>query len=301
MLSKVFKCYDRFIMPRIGYARVSSTGQSLEVQLSKLMEAKCDRIYEEKRSSKSANRLEFQSCMNYLREGDTLIVTRLDRLARSVIHLAQLGQRFEEEKIDLIVIDQSIDTSTSTGRLMFNMLASIAEFENDLRSERQAEGIAKAKENGVKFGRPVKLTDNIKEEIYSRRTAGATIGQLSKEYELGEATIYRALNAVKISPPKDIIKTTKLILWLQIENNNKFVRGKSVSRKNIESYYLRDYAAKKESKDSWEYELTFQYKDEPDLERQIEDLTVNMSNEADYRNGFIECHYTEIGTERTWY
>lgn len=287
-------------MPRIGYARVSSTGQSLEVQQEKLVEAKCDRVYEEKRSSRSSDRPEFQACMNYLREGDTLIVTRLDRLARSVIHLAKLSERFKKENINLVVIDQSIDTSTSTGRLMFNMLATISEFENDLRSERRTEGIAKAKENGVKFGRPSKLTEAIKEEIFSRRNAGAAIGQLAKEYKLGEATIYRALNAIKKSASQTIIKTTKVMLWLQVENNNKFVRGKSTSRKNIERYYLSDHDAKKDSKDSWEYELTFQYENDPDLESQIEQLTVNMSNEADSRNGFIECHYTEIGTDRTW-
>ncbi|HIF9459157.1 TPA: recombinase family protein [Photobacterium damselae] len=184
-------------MVKIGYARVSSTGQSLDVQLGKLSQAGCQRIYQEKRSGRTSNRQEFQSCMNYLREGDTLVITRLDRLARSVVHLAQLAKRFEQEKINLIVIDQNIDTSTSTGRLMFNMLASIAEFENDLRTERQAEGIAKAKENGVKFGRPAKLNEQICLEIHLRRTDGATIGQLAKEFELGEATIYRALKMTK--------------------------------------------------------------------------------------------------------
>lgn len=82
---------------------------------------------------------------------------------------------------------------------MFNMLAAIAEFENDLRTERQAEGIAKAHENGVKFGRPVKLTDILKQAIYDKRAEGATIGQLAKEYHLGEASIYRAINSVKQS------------------------------------------------------------------------------------------------------
>lgn len=146
---------------------------------------------------KTADRPEFQSCMGYLREGDTLIITRLDRLARSVVHLAQLAARFQSENINLLVLDQSIDTSTSTGRMMFNMLTSLAEFETDLRSERQAEGIAKARENGVKFGRPNKVTEALKTEIYSRRLSGATIGQLAKEFSLGEATIYRALNTVK--------------------------------------------------------------------------------------------------------
>lgn len=287
-------------MPRIGYARVSSTGQSLEVQLAKLSQVKCDRIYQEKRSGRTADRPEFQACMNYLREGDTLIITRLDRLARSVVHLAQLAKRFQQESIDLLVVDQNIDTATSTGRLMFNMLASIAEFENDLRTERQAEGIAKAKENGVKFGRPAKLTGAKREAIYSRRLAGATIGQLAKEFRLGEATIYRALNAVKQSDSIPQLKTTKVILWLQVENNSKFVRGKGKSRQHIENYCLSEYNARKLEKDGWEYELTFQYTDDEDLERQIYGLSAEMSQEADLRNGSIECSFTEVGTDRSW-
>ncbi len=197
-------------MEKVGYARVSSTGQSLDVQLEKLNQAGCQRIYQEKRSGRTSTRPEFQSCMNYLREGDTLVITRLDRLARSVVHLAQLAKRFEKEKINLIVIDQNIDTSTSTGRLMFNMLASIAEFENDLRTERQAEGIAKAKENGVKFGRPAKLNEQICVAIHARRIEGATIGQLAKEFEFGEATIYRALKraVIKDSEPHTTLSET---------------------------------------------------------------------------------------------
>ena len=287
-------------MPRVGYARVSSTGQSLEVQLEKLNQAKCDRIYQEKRSGRTADRPEFKSCMNYLREGDTLIITRLDRLARSVVHLAQLAKRFQNESIDLLVVDQNIDTSTTTGRLMFNMLAAVAEFEKDLRTERQTEGIAKAKDNGVKFGRPPKLTDAKKQDIYSRRMGGATIGQLTQEFRLGEATIYRALNAVKQSGTPPEMKTTKVILWLQVENNSKFVRGKGKSRQHIEDFHLSSYNAKKLEKNSWEYELTFQYKDDEDLENQIYDLASEMSSEADIRNGFIECSCSEVGTDRSW-
>lgn len=184
-------------MSKIGYARVSSVGQSLEVQLEKLKAAGCEKIYREKRSGKTSARPEFQNCMNYLREGDTLVITRLDRLARSVIHLAQVATRFQKENIDLIVIDQAIDTTTSTGRLMFNMLAAIAEFETDLRSERQAEGIAKAIDNGVKFGRPSKRSDVIDLEIQAKRKEGITIGQLAKDFNLGEATIYRVLASLK--------------------------------------------------------------------------------------------------------
>ncbi|EGY29315.1 Site-specific recombinase protein, partial [Candidatus Regiella insecticola 5.15] len=234
------------------------------------------------------------------REGDTLIITRLDSLARSVVHLAQLAKRFENEKIDLLVLDQNIDTRTSTGRLMFNMLASIAEFENDLRTERQAEGIAKARENGVKFGRPAKLTEAKKKDIYSKRLAGSTIGQLAKEFSLGEATIYRALNAIKQSDTPPEMKTTKVILWLQVENNSQFVRGKGKSSRDIERYCLSDYNAKKIDKEGWEYELTFQYTDDKDLEEQICDLCEEMAREAESHNGFIECHFTEVGSDRSW-
>jgi len=191
-------------MAKIGYARVSSTGQSLDVQISKLKQVGCDKIYSEKRSGKTSARTEYNECMSYLREGDELYITRLDRLARSVIHLSQIAERFNNESIHLIVIDQSIDTSTSTGRLMFNMLAAIAEFETDLRSERQQEGIQKARENGTIFGRKPKRNDKLDLEIYKKRTEnGDSVGSLAKEYKLGEATIYRIVNDVKAAQSKE--------------------------------------------------------------------------------------------------
>jgi DNA invertase Pin-like site-specific DNA recombinase len=145
-------------MSQVGYARVSSTGQSLAVQLDKLQH--CNKVFSEKKSATSTNgRTALQECLNYLREGDQLVITRLDRLARSVMDLTHITQDLEQRKIDLVVIDQHIDTSTPTGRLMFNMLGAIAEFETALRKERQADGIAKALEKGVKFGAKAKLTE----------------------------------------------------------------------------------------------------------------------------------------------
>ncbi|KKN22706.1 hypothetical protein LCGC14_0912420 [marine sediment metagenome] len=179
-------------MSKVGYARVSTTGQSLDVQMSKLEAAGCDKIYQEKRSGKTASRPEFKKCLEYIRSGDTLIITKLDRLARSVIHLSQIADRFQTEGIELVVIDQSIDTATSTGRLMFNMLSCIAEFENDLRSERQKEGIAKAKEKGVKFGRRSKLTPELEDKIVSLRES-KSVTDIAIETDLGVATIYRVL------------------------------------------------------------------------------------------------------------
>ena len=138
-------------MALVGYARVSSVGQSLEVQLDKLKP--CHRIYQEKRSGAAGKRPELEACFDYVREGDTLVVTRLDRLARSTLHLCQLAADLEHKRVNLQVLDQSIDTGNATGRLLFNMLGAIAQFETEIRAERQVDGILKAKARGVRFGR----------------------------------------------------------------------------------------------------------------------------------------------------
>jgi len=159
-------------MAVIGYARVSSIGQSLDVQLSKLSTFGCDKIFHEKKSGTTSDRPELKSCLNYLRDNDVLVITKLDRLARSTFHLTQIANDLANDGIELVVIDQSIDTSKPTGKLLFNMLASIAEFETELRKERQIDGISKAKERGVKFGAKAKLTDAQITQMKSERADG---------------------------------------------------------------------------------------------------------------------------------
>lgn len=178
-------------MALIGYARVSSVGQSLEVQLDKLRH--CDKVFEEKRSATSSKRQRLEDCLEYLREGDTLIVTRLDRLARSTLHLCQIAEELKRKAVHLQVIDQNIDTSDATGRLLFNMLGAIAQFETEIRSERQMDGIQKAKAQGVQFGAQRKLTDEQIIELRQRRENGELIRQLMKDYGISKATVYRYL------------------------------------------------------------------------------------------------------------
>lgn len=183
-------------MANVGYARVSSTGQSLEVQLAKLNALQCDKIFSEKKSGTSAsNRTALQECLQYLREGDQLIITRLDRLARSVLDLTQIANDLQQRKIDLVVIDQSIDTSTSTGKFMFNMLGAIAEFETELRKERQSEGISKALENGVRFGAAPKLTAEQIQHMKQDRDSGMLIKDVCSKYSLSKASVYRLLGS----------------------------------------------------------------------------------------------------------
>lgn len=182
-------------MTKVGYARVSSTGQSLAIQLEKLTNANCTKIFQEKLSGSTAQRPQFKVCMEYLREGDCLVITRLDRLARSVLDLSKILSRFESEGINLCVLDQSIDTSTSSGKLLFNMLAAVAEFENALRRERQTEGIERAKANKVKFGRRSKLTDDLIDKIVADKASGIPMSELKIRYQLSHATLYRAIDA----------------------------------------------------------------------------------------------------------
>ena len=178
-------------MAVVGYARVSSLGQSLKVQETKLKS--CDKIYKEKRSGTNKSRPKFNECMAYLREGDTLVITRLDRLARSTLDLCEIAKDLERKNVKLKVIDQNIDTSDATGRLLFNMLAAIGQFETEIRAERQMDGIIKAKENGIKFGRAKSLTEEEEGNLRRMRASGILIKVLMKEYKLSKASVYRYL------------------------------------------------------------------------------------------------------------
>ena len=182
-------------MAKIGYARVSSHGQSLDVQLEKLNADGCGEIFMEKRSGRTRDeRPELAACLRYVRKGDVLVITKLDRLARSMLHLQQIADELRQKGVELVVVDQALDTTTPTGKLMFNMIGAFAEFENDLRRERQADGITKALDNGVKFGAKPKVTQEQIEEIISKRNEGVLIKDLMTEYGLSKASIYRILS-----------------------------------------------------------------------------------------------------------
>ena len=178
-------------MARVGYARVSSVGQSLDIQLEKLKD--CRKIFQEKKSGTSDKRSQLAACLEYVREEDTLVVTRLDRLARSTLHLCQIADELKRKGVELQVLDQNINTGDATGRLLFNMLGAIAQFETEIRSERQMDGIKKAKEKGVRFGAQRKLTGAQIVELKERRSAGVLIKILMADYKLSKASVYRYL------------------------------------------------------------------------------------------------------------
>ena len=129
-----------------------------------------------------------------MREGDTLVISRLDRLARSTLHLCQIADALQRKGVHLQVIDQHIDTSDATGRLLFNMLGAIAQFETEIRAERQMDGIHKAKARGVQFGSKPKLTDEQIVELRQRRQNGELIRELMQDFGISKATVYRYLD-----------------------------------------------------------------------------------------------------------
>lgn len=182
-------------MQKVGYARVSSVGQSLEVQFIKLKKFGCDEIFEEKKSGTTAARPQLKECLQYLRKGDVLVITKLDRLARSTLDLHKIIDSLNKKGVGFKTLDQNIDTTTKEGRLLFSILASIAEFETELRKERQMEGIEKAKQRGVQFGRQPKLTDEQVQEMRQKRADGVLIKDLMAKYSLSKASVYRLLSA----------------------------------------------------------------------------------------------------------
>jgi DNA invertase Pin-like site-specific DNA recombinase len=183
-------------MTTVGYARVSSTGQDLAVQLKKLEAAGCNKIFKEKRSGVDAGRPELKRCLDYLREGDTLLVAKIDRLARSTSDLYRTISQLAEKEVAFKVIDDpAIDTTSRTGKLVMGILALIAEFENDIRRERQMDGIAKARDRGVRFGRkPLLVAETIK-AVRRLRKAGKTVPEIMRQTSLSKASVYRALTA----------------------------------------------------------------------------------------------------------
>ena len=178
-------------MALVGYARVSSLGQRLDVQVAKLQH--CDKLFQEQTSGSAATRPRLVACLDYVREGDTFVVTRLDRLARSTWHLCQIAEVLARKQVHLQVLDQSIDTSDATGRLLFHMLGAIAQFETELRAERQREGIQKAQERGVHFGRQKEINPAQAAPTPATASEGILIKTLMHDYGLSKVSVYRYL------------------------------------------------------------------------------------------------------------
>ncbi|ACK51034.1 Resolvase domain protein [Methylocella silvestris BL2] len=193
----------------VGYARTSTIEQQagLEAQVRDLKAAGAERLFQEQTSSVGP-RKELEDALGFLREGDVLIVTKLDRLARSVANLGDIVGKLENKGVSLRIIGLGLDTSTPTGKLMLNLLGSIAQFEREIMLERQREGIAKAKTAGKYLGR--KPTAKAKTaEVVRLDAQGHTREAIASQLGIGVASVYRILQAVRL-PKHEKIQTKAL-------------------------------------------------------------------------------------------
>jgi DNA invertase Pin-like site-specific DNA recombinase len=173
----------------VGYARVSSVGQSLDVQLEQLRGAGCEEIFQEKRSGTTREgRRELEAALRFVRKGDVFCVTRLDRLARSMIDLRKIVDTLQDKQVGFRCLQQPIDTTKSEGRLMLHVLAAFAEFETDIRKERQMVGIAKAKAAGKYRGRKATIDPT---EIAALKESGLGATAIARKLGIGRASVYR--------------------------------------------------------------------------------------------------------------
>lgn len=180
-------------MTTIGYARVSTHDQNLEVQESALRAAGCDLIRSEKRSgTTTAGREELRTVLEFIRSGDVLMVTRIDRLARSVGDLQDIVRVLKACGASLRATEQQIDTGTAAGKCFLDMLSVFAEFETNLRKERQMEGIAKAKAEGRYTGRKASIDP---EAVKAMKAEGMGASAIAKALGIGRASVYRALES----------------------------------------------------------------------------------------------------------
>ncbi len=188
-------------MSLVGYARVSTTDQDLNIQLDTLNYAGCQKIFSEKVSgTQKKGQTKLSACLEYLREGDTLVVTRIDRLSRSLRDLQNLVFELKEQGIYLKATEQPIDTSTASGKAFLDMLGVFAEFETSLRKERQLDGIAKAKKEGKYKGRqPTAKAKSY--QVINLVKEGFTRKDVADKLNIGIASVYRILKTHQDNHP----------------------------------------------------------------------------------------------------
>lgn len=178
---------------KIGYARVSTVDQSLDLQLDALLEYGCERIFEEKASGAKDDRQELQRAMDTLRKGDVLVVYKLDRLARSTLKLISTLHDIQQKGVELVSVTDKIDTTTAAGKALFGMLAVFAEFERNVIVERTRAGLAASRARGRNGGRPKTDKRKVTQALKMYDTQAHTVAEITEATGVTKATLYRAL------------------------------------------------------------------------------------------------------------
>lgn len=174
----------------VGYARVSTKEQNYEMQIQALRNAGCEKIFSEKESGNSDGRREFKKALTFLREGDTLIVWKLDRLGRSISQSSRVLETLKEKKVSVVSLIENIDTRTIFGEWLFYFASIFAEMERNSIIERTKAGIKFAREQGVRIGRPPKMTEDNIEIIRELLKAGWTVKKIAEKLGISQSSIY---------------------------------------------------------------------------------------------------------------
>lgn len=180
-------------MALIGYARVSTVDQDPQMQITALNDAGCEHIFEEHASGRQIDRPELEATMRYLRDGDTLVVWKLDRLGRSLKHLIDVVGDLREQGVAFRSLTEGFDTSTPGGQLIFHVLGALAQFERELISERTAASLAEKKANGVKLGRKIVITPDRLDQARKMLHDDHSVATIARTLGVGRSTLYRAL------------------------------------------------------------------------------------------------------------
>ena len=257
--------------------------------------------------------------MGQLRTGDVLVIWKLDRMGRSLAHLVELVGDLVKRKIGLVSLNDPIDTTSAQGRLVFNLFASLAEFERELVRERTQAGLSAARARGRIGGRPKGLSAQAQATAMAAETLylekRLSVSAIAGKLHISKSTLYGYLRyrRVEIGPynkpaqarhrraekTTDDLGTATVLLSLRVENNSKFVRGKKRVREDIERYIRHQYAATLSR--PGEYRLKIPYRTDEELDKTMQDLLQHIALEADLRNCFSESDATLEGSDhRSW-
>lgn len=302
---------------KIGYARVSTRDQNPAFQVDALKAAGCERIYQDVASGAKTARPALDELLGHLRAGDVLVIWKLDRMGRSLKHLVELAGNLMERKVGLLSLNDPIDTTSAQGRFVFNLFATLAEFERELIRERTQAGLTAARARGRVGGRPKGLSPQAEatalaaETLYRERKL--PVAAIAQKLHLSKSTLYSYLRhrGVEIGPYKrteqmpavesgndNPPKVATILLTLRIENNSKFVRGKKRTIEHVESFYLDQYDATR--RPNGEYELKMPYDTDDELDEAVNELLTNIASGADDRHCFSESEARMEGTDRHW-
>lgn len=178
----------------VGYARVSTEDQDCSIQINQLKQIGCSKIYADQKTGRNLNREQLQQCLDYLREGDVLAFTRVDRLGRSLKDLVTIADDLRKKGVGLYIVQQNLDTSTPMGQMFYAMLGIISEFEYHLKRERQLEGIVRAKSLGKYKGRK-SLDEQVREKIAQLMAQNMKPSSIAKELGIGRTSVYKYAQA----------------------------------------------------------------------------------------------------------